>query len=215
MPAHEERPRLWSGSGLVGLNADYLSKSTVEGYNWIITQQVAAYLIKKMESESCMNDSDMPPIDATDALFRTYLDGRDPQSYLASSMGHYLRCKQSSSSRSPNYSAYRALIVEKKPWTKLMIQLHQSSRAHREQILLTNFHTSFSTSTPASSPLSSPTPEVPKTYFRLHALSTPEQSAHPSTLTNSLPQDRLSALPDTILDLKRALRPHAVTLVDA
>lgn len=38
------------GSGLVQLNADYLSKVTVEGDNWMITQQTAAYLIKKMSS---------------------------------------------------------------------------------------------------------------------------------------------------------------------
>lgn len=35
------------GSGLVGLNADYSSKPTVEGDNWMITQQMARYLIKK------------------------------------------------------------------------------------------------------------------------------------------------------------------------
>jgi acyl-CoA oxidase len=35
------------GSGLVGLNADYLSKPTVEGDNWMITRQMAKYLIKK------------------------------------------------------------------------------------------------------------------------------------------------------------------------
>jgi acyl-CoA oxidase len=35
------------GSGLVQLNSDYLSKPTVEGDNWMITQQVANYVIKK------------------------------------------------------------------------------------------------------------------------------------------------------------------------
>lgn len=35
------------GSGLIQLNSDYLSKPTVEGDNWMITQQVARYLIKK------------------------------------------------------------------------------------------------------------------------------------------------------------------------
>ena len=33
-------------SGLVQLNADYLSKPTVEGDNWMITQQVSRYLMK-------------------------------------------------------------------------------------------------------------------------------------------------------------------------
>lgn len=37
------------GSGLVQLNADYLSKPTVEGDNWMITQQMARYLLKKVE----------------------------------------------------------------------------------------------------------------------------------------------------------------------
>lgn len=34
-------------SGLVSMNADYLSKPTVEGDNWMITQQMARYLLKK------------------------------------------------------------------------------------------------------------------------------------------------------------------------
>jgi acyl-CoA oxidase len=37
-------------SGLVQLNADYLSKPTVEGDNWMITQQVSRYLIKLAKS---------------------------------------------------------------------------------------------------------------------------------------------------------------------
>jgi len=36
------------GSGLIQLNSDYLSKPTVEGDNWMITQQTASYLIKRM-----------------------------------------------------------------------------------------------------------------------------------------------------------------------
>ena len=35
---------------LIQLNNDYLSKPTVEGDNWMITQQVAGYLIKKMSA---------------------------------------------------------------------------------------------------------------------------------------------------------------------
>ncbi len=40
------------GTGLVQLNADYLSKPTVEGDNWMITQQVAQYLIKKVKERA-------------------------------------------------------------------------------------------------------------------------------------------------------------------
>lgn len=39
----------FGASGLVQLNANYLSKPTVEGDNWMITQQVARYMIKKVK----------------------------------------------------------------------------------------------------------------------------------------------------------------------
>lgn len=39
-------------TGLVQLNADYLSKPTVEGDNWMITQQVASYLIKRVKERA-------------------------------------------------------------------------------------------------------------------------------------------------------------------
>jgi acyl-CoA oxidase len=47
------------GSGFVRLSPDYLSRVTVEGDNWMITQQVASYLIKKMtEAASGNKDCD-------------------------------------------------------------------------------------------------------------------------------------------------------------
>ena len=44
------------GSGIIPLNNDYLSKPTVEGDNWMITQQTASYLIKRM-TETVKNPS--------------------------------------------------------------------------------------------------------------------------------------------------------------
>jgi acyl-CoA oxidase len=58
------------GSGLIQLNNDYLSKPTVKGDNWMITQQVAAYLIKKMASAHESLDGGT---DETDALFREFI----------------------------------------------------------------------------------------------------------------------------------------------
>lgn len=62
------------GSGLIQLNNDYLSKPTVEGDNWMITQQVAAYLIKKMTA--AIRDPDSEPTDATANSFKEYLRAR-------------------------------------------------------------------------------------------------------------------------------------------
>src|SRR5271170_1641614 len=36
------------GSGLIALNNEYLSKPTVEGDNWMITQQTAAAILKRV-----------------------------------------------------------------------------------------------------------------------------------------------------------------------
>lgn len=61
-------------SGLVQLNSDYLSKPTVEGDNWMITQQVAAYLIKK--TTAAVNHPDSPAVDGTDKILKQYLQSR-------------------------------------------------------------------------------------------------------------------------------------------
>jgi acyl-CoA oxidase len=59
------------GSGLIQLNNDYLSKPTVEGDNWMLTQQVAAYLIKKMTA--AVNSVDNASTDETDARFKEFV----------------------------------------------------------------------------------------------------------------------------------------------
>lgn len=62
------------GSGLIQLNNDYLSKPTVEGDNWMITQQVAAYLIKKMTAAA--ESSNTAAADETDARFKEFVRAR-------------------------------------------------------------------------------------------------------------------------------------------
>ena len=198
-------------SGLVGLNSDYLSKPTVEGDNWMITQQVAAYLIKKMQS--CVEDP-------TEELFRHYLKNKDhriPQTYCDSTSGGILDANIVSifqwRAAALSYSAYTSRIVEKKPWTKMMIQLHALSRAYSEQILVTCFDNALATSPQV--PLSPPTSHVLRLCFRLFSLFTMEQSSSSFLLTTSISHACLSTLPDFILGLMTALRPHAVKLVDA
>jgi acyl-CoA oxidase len=110
-----------------------------------------------------------------------------------------------------SYRAYQARVVEKKGWTKLMIQLHSLSRAYSEQIIVSNFYNSFS----STSKLSSPTPEALKTCFQLYAIYTLDQFASSFTMTTSVSADSLYSLQDTILELMAELRPHAVKLVDA
>lgn len=62
------------GSGLIQLNNDYLSKPTVEGDNWMITQQLAAYLIKKMAA--AVESIDTTGEDEVDARFKAFISKR-------------------------------------------------------------------------------------------------------------------------------------------
>jgi acyl-CoA oxidase len=205
------------GSGLIGLNSDYLSKPTVEGDNWMITQQVAAYLIKKMQY--CVKNPDTPSKDPTDELFKHYLQNKDhkiPESYLDPTTGGINDTSIVSifqwRAAALSYAAYQQRIEQKKSWTKMMIQLHALSRAYSEQILVTNFHNAL-TSPPST--LLSPNSEILRTCFRLFSLFTMEQSSTSFLLSTAIPISCLSTFPDSILNLMSELRPHAVKLVDA
>jgi acyl-CoA oxidase len=202
------------GSGLVGLNSDYLSKPTVEGDNWMITQQVAAYLIKKMTD--AIKDPNAAPKDPTDELFQYYLKNRGhriPQTVVKGGKFDDQAIVEIFQWRAADlsYRAYQARVVEKEGWTKLMIQLHNLSRAYSEQILVTNFHNSFET----TSTLNSPTPTVIRTCFRLYAIYTLDQYASSFTMTNAVGPESVYILQDNVLELMAELRPHAVKLVDA
>jgi acyl-CoA oxidase len=201
-------------SGLVGLNADYLSKPTVEGDNWMITQQVAAYLIKKISE--AVKDPHTMPNDPTDELFQYYLKNRShrvPQTVVKDGTIDDQAIVEIFQWRAADlsYRAYQARVVEKKGWTKMMIQLHNLSRAYSEQILVTNFYNSFST----LSSLISPTPNALKTCFRLYALYTLDQAASSFSMTAAVSPESVYGLQDIILELMAELRPHAVKLVDA
>jgi acyl-CoA oxidase len=110
------------GSGLVGLNADYLSKPTVEGDNWMITQQVAAYLIKKMTA--AVKDPNAATKDPTDKLLQFYLKNRGHRVPQPVSKGGVISDEAVVEvfqwrAADLSYRAYQARVVEKRPWTKV------------------------------------------------------------------------------------------------
>jgi acyl-CoA oxidase len=177
----------------------------------MITQQVAAYLIKKMAD--AVKDPGSTPKDPTDKLFQYYLLNKDhhiPQNVSKDGVVDDQNIVEVFQWRAADlsYRAYQARVVEKRPWTRLMIQLHNLSRAYSEQILVTNFYNSFSSVSP-------PTSSVLRTCFQLYALYTVDQFASSFMMTAAVPQESVFTLQDTIVNLMAELRPHAVKLVDA
>lgn len=206
------------GSGMIPLNNDYLSKPTVEGDNWMITQQTASYLIKRMTQViSKPNQITREPVDAQ---LRSYMQSRNRSSNLdiLSSDEALVQAFQHRLSHL-THQTYIQRVEQKKPWTELMISLHNLSRAHSQQLLVSNFHAAVSNPAPSndtsSPPLTGPTIQVLQTLFRLFALTTLDACASEFLLAGALTTAQLSQVQPRIQALLASVRPHAVRLVDA
>lgn len=203
------------GSGIIPLNNDYLSKPTVEGDNWMITQQTASYLIKRMQASVKDQYPSTQSSEPVDGQFRAFLQNRgltrtfsifENESDVVSAFQHrvsYL-C----------YQVYEARIEKKQSWTALMILLHRLARAFSESLLVANFHTAVFENTP-DPPLEGATLDVMRDLFRLFALYTIEAQSSDFILSGALEASQLGKLIPSIQKLMVNIRPHAVRLVDA
>ncbi|CAI7624126.1 unnamed protein product [Penicillium manginii] len=194
------------GSGLIQLNNDYLSKPTVEGDNWMITQQVAAYLIKKMTT--AVDSLASPATDKTDAVFKEFVRNRGNGfskaglDVLASDRD----VVQSFELRAAalTYDVYEQRVLKKQSWNSLLIQLHKLSK-------VTAFFESLST----DDFLSDSTKTVMWDLFRLFAFHTMETEAFEFFCCNAVTKSDLDRLPARVQELMSRIRPHAVNLVDS
>ncbi|KIX05786.1 uncharacterized protein Z518_03758 [Rhinocladiella mackenziei CBS 650.93] len=201
------------GSGMIALNNEYLSKPTVEGDNWMITQQTAAYLIKRM-TEAVKNPK-FTPTESVSAQFQEFLRS-GPRQREFNVLGYEFEMVRAFKHRASylSYQAYYDRVVRKKPWNSMMISLHRLSRAHSESLLVSNFYDAVFESTP-NPPLDDATFDVIKTLFRLFALFTLDASASEFLLSRAITVEHLPFIISTIQELMAQVRPHAVRLVDA
>lgn len=201
------------GSGMIPLNNDYLSKPTVEGDNWMITQQTASYLIKRMQAAS--KDQYPSNTESIDSQFRLFLQNRgESKTYdIYNSTTDIVSAFQHRVSYL-SYQAYVARIEQKQPWTSLMISLHRLSRAFSESLLVSNFHRAVFENAPNPT-LDPATHQTMKSLFRLFALYTIDFQASEFVLSGALAPDQLKGLTPAIQSAMADIRPHAVRLVDA
>ncbi|OQD89950.1 hypothetical protein PENANT_c002G11048 [Penicillium antarcticum] len=200
------------GSGLIQLNNDYLSKPTVEGDNWMITQQVAGYLIKKMGAAV---EGEGKGGDEMDARFRAFAREKHAGGL---SWGHDILNSDRDIVKSFElratalaYDAYEQRVIKKKDWNSLLIQLHKLSRAQSQSIMVTTFFEALS----ADKTLSASIKTILWDLYRLFALNTMENEGYDFFRFSAISQSDLDALPTRIQDLMSRIRPHAVKLVDS
>jgi acyl-CoA oxidase len=138
------------GSGLIQLNNDYLSKPTVEGDNWMITQQVAAYLIKKMSAAA--KSPNTPGADKIETGFKDFIRSKQDTrlrqvdcdilnrdqdivksfelraTALVSPDLTLKCCRAYTNGKLQAYDAYEQRVLKKQSWNRLLIQLHKLSK---------------------------------------------------------------------------------------
>ena len=199
-------------SGFIQLNNDYLSKPTVEGDNWMITQQTASYLIKRMESAVAGKGQ---PQDEVDKDFRQYLKERS--SYRSDSLHIFEKDEDiveafKRRSRDQSYRAHVERNEKKRSWNSLLIQLRKVSHSESQSILVANFYDAINSK---DSPVSSTLKAHLATLFRLFAFFTMDNEARDFTKANAVSDQDLDALPSKIQQLMAQIRPHAVKLIDS
>ncbi|CAI7610250.1 unnamed protein product [Penicillium pancosmium] len=194
------------GSGLIQLNNDYLSKPTVEGDNWMITQQVAAYLIKKMTA--AVDSLASPTSDKTDEIFKEFIrnrsNGPSPTGLDVLASDQDVVKSFELRATALTYDVYEQRVLKKKSWNSLLIQLHKLSK-------VTKFFESLST----DNSLSGSTKSIMWELFRLFAFYTMEHEAFEFFRCNAVTKSDLDGLPARIQELMSRIRPHAVNLVDS
>ncbi|RVX67839.1 hypothetical protein B0A52_07767 [Exophiala mesophila] len=205
------------GSGMINLNNEYLSKPTVEGDNWMITQQTASYLIKRMTR--VLEKQNAQCIDSVDRQFQEYtsrVKSQENSTKIIDSVEDPIGLTRIFRHRVSflTYEAYRARVVEKRSWTSLMIQLHGLSRAYSESLLVTNFYDAVFTKMP-DPPLGENTISVLQALFRLFALTTLQTSASEFLVSRALTVETIRSVPVAIQEVLAQVRPDAVRLVDA
>ena len=192
------------------LNADYLSKPTVEGDNWMITQQAARYLLNKVDD--VMKSPSQPGQGQTEAKLREFYSNQTSPPRMTSlesdddiSKAFEWRVSYFA------FRAYEARTVQKRTWNSLLIDFYKLSRAYSQSMLVSNFIQALKTAE-----LSSPsTTNVLRNLYRLFAMFTMDAEAREFQKSGAVAAEALDALPNQILELMQRIRPHAVRLVDS
>ncbi|OCL14495.1 acyl-CoA oxidase [Glonium stellatum] len=201
-----------SFSGIGPWYSDYLPTTTWEGDNYMLTQQVARYLLKSARSvlkgETPNNDT---TVILSDFLSRVDMGaafdiiGKDEDLVAAFAWRTaYL-----------TFEALRHRDKDKKAWNDLLVDFYRLSKAHSQYLVVKNFYEALH-STPTTHELDHDTLEVMQKLFRLYALHTLEQeSSEFYTSGATTVRQIILARTNAVMKLLKEIRPHAVRLVDA
>ncbi|KAL5337418.1 hypothetical protein BJX70DRAFT_399722 [Aspergillus crustosus] len=200
-------------SGIVQLNNDYLSRPTVEGDNWMITQQVAAQGVKRMAS--AVESTDSVSHNSTESRLKTFLrkfkdPGVSPEYRITTQDAQIVKSFEHRAD-TMLYQLYVERVKEKRSWNSMTVKFHKFSQAQSQWIMVSTFFNALQ----SELLVSKETQQVLRDLYRLFALWIVENNRYEFLRYGGVSARELDNLDDRLLDLLARIRPHAVTLVDS
>ena len=201
-----------SFSGIGSWYADYLPTTTWEGDNYMLTQQVARYLLKSARS---VLKGNAPDNDTTRYL--SHFLARQDMGAAFDIIGEDSEIVAAFAWRTAflTFEALRHRDEEKKSWNSLLVDFWRLSTAHSQYMIVKNFHDALNDPATTSA-LDKYTVDLLRKLYRLFALHTLEQKASEffTSAACTVRQIQL-ARTKTVMKLLEDIRPHAVRLVDS
>ncbi|RAL12667.1 acyl-CoA oxidase [Aspergillus homomorphus CBS 101889] len=201
-----------SFSGIGPWYSDYLPTLTWEGDNYMLTQQVARYLLKSaravLAGKGTGND--------TSQILQTYLSRRDKgASFDILGKDEDIVAAFAWRTAHMTFEALKHRDVEKRSWNSLLVDFWRLSTAHSQYLAVKNFYEAVNSSEVASA-VDGATTEVLQKLFRLYALHTLEREASEFFSSSAVTVRQIGlARENAVMKLLDEIRPHAVRLVDA
>ncbi|KAI4733433.1 acyl-CoA oxidase [Aureobasidium sp. EXF-12298] len=201
-----------SFSGIGTWYADYLPTATWEGDNYMLTQQVARYLLKSARSVLKGNE---PTNDTTYILANFLAKSETGAAFNIMDKDEDLVAAFGWRSAFLTFEALKHRDDNKKAWNDLLVDFYRLSRAHSQYMVVKNFYEALNSSS-INSELDPPTRELMHKLFRLYALHTLESEASEFYTSAAVTVRQIQlARTNAVMKLLAEIRPHAVRLVDA
>ncbi|KAF2127162.1 acyl-coenzyme A oxidase 1 [Dothidotthia symphoricarpi CBS 119687] len=199
-------------SGIGTWYADYLPTCTWEGDNYMLSQQVARYLLKSARS---VLNGQKPTNDTTTILAE--FQSRNNIGCAFDIIGSDTDLVAAFAWRVSflTFEASKHRDEQKKPWNDLLVDFYRLSKAHA-QYMVVKSNLSALKQIEKEGRIDSETIEVLMKLFRLFALHTLEQEGSEFYTSGACSKHQIMlARTKTVMKLLQDIRPHAVNLADS
>ncbi|KAF1921837.1 acyl-coenzyme A oxidase 1 [Ampelomyces quisqualis] len=201
-----------SFSGIGPWYADYLPTTTWEGDNYMLTQQVARYLLKSARS---VLNNEKPTNDTTSILADFHKRRTIGCAFDIIGSNEDLVAAFAWRVSFLTFEASKHRDEQKKAWNDLLVDFYRLSKAHAQWMVVKN-NLSALKKIEKEGQINKDTFDVLMKLFRLFALHTLEQEASEFYVSGACSKLQIQlARTNAVMQLLKDIRPHAVRLVDS